>query len=445
MKVSDSKVLYRNLKGEMPVMVGGEDSWLIDYEGRKYLDLSSGPCTSSLGHSNEFVQKAIQNQLWKLPMAFGGFWASEASERAGSMLYSMFEDLAAGWFGRVIFQQGGGEAVDLACKLAVQYHCENDGNKYMIAARQHAFHGVGLLPFALSGRYPRYDKIRRYQLATENNYVFRIPHTVDRSWCDALTQTTELLRRAPWIAAVILEPMGGPSVGAATEQTGYLQGLRKLCDERDILLIFDEILCGSGRTGALSVAALHNVWPDIILLGKGLTGGYQPMSAIVINKKVADRIAKGSGSVMFGTTYSHHTLGCAAVSATLDYLRSHELINWVHLNGKKVGGTLMTWLINEAPVAEIRGDGYLWGVWLRDPVTNDPFPPSYGFHAKARQRIFEEGVIVYSKGQTIDGEEDFLIIAPPFEITDQELSIGVLGVQTGLRHAYDDYLRATKK
>jgi adenosylmethionine-8-amino-7-oxononanoate aminotransferase len=434
MKIENSRVLYRQLSGDMPTITRGRGCWLYDNAGRKYIDMSSGPCCSSLGHSNREVLWAIASQAVKIPNVFSGFWASEAAEQAGSTLYRQFEKAKPSWFGRVIFQNGGGEAVDLACKLASQYHAEVGADRTRFASLEHSFHGVGLLPFSLSGDYPRYEMMGLYHDDVDKNYVVQLPNPMTSNDAYCLNQVRNLLVHKHYckIAALIIEPVGGPQVGIYPHSREYLQGLRNLCDELDILLIFDEILCGSGRCGYLSMTEYYDVWPDMVLLGKGLTSGYQPMSAICISEKVIDRIRRGSGMTMFGTTYSAHTTGCAAVAATLEYLDQKYLYEHVSANSVRLRGGLES-LLDFPMVDQISGAGYLFGIHLK------PFPPEAAFHVRARKAIFDSGAVVYSKGQTVNGQGDFLIVAPPFEISPTDLQYGIECIAKGLEQAYKEY------
>lgn len=434
-----SKVIYRSMSEDLPTIVKGHGHWIETHDGRHLLDYSSGPCCFSLGHSNEYVKQAIGIQMQEFPSAFSGFWRSYAAERAGEMLYQKFTEAKPGWFGGVIFQSAGGEAVDFACKLASQYHLEGGELRTKIAAREHSFHGVGLLPFSLSGFYPRYDIIEPYQSAIRARYVVRVPHTITSlGEGEALTRTRMILEREQEkLAALIIEPVGGPPVGAYKETGTYLTGLRKLCDQLDILLIFDEILCGSGRCGYLSVAEHYDVWPDICLLGKGLSAGYQPVSAIIVSQKVRDRIKAGTGALTWGTTYAAHSMGCAAVAATLAYLDQQNLYAWVQQKGAELQSTLEHDLADLPFVKAIRGMGYLRGIVLMDPETGKPFPAGLEFHKRARKAIYEQDVVVYTKGQTVNGEGDFIIVAPPLQTTRDEMYLAGVKMRTALKRLYE--------
>lgn len=226
-------------------------------------------------------------------------------------------------------------------------------------------------------------------------------------------------------AAVIIEPVGGPTIAAYPDPRWYLSQLQKACDETDTLLIFDEILCGSGRCGEISVAAKYGVWPDIVLLGKGLSAGYQPVSAIVLSKRVVDRMSAGSGRLMFGTSHGAHSMGCAAVEATLDYIEDNELCASVSANHDHwLFGELVASMKDVPIVRRVSGMGYLLGISLAKP-SGVPFHALDETHAEARKLIRDAGVIVYTKGQTMRGLGDFITIAPPFEMPQHMIRDGI--------------------
>jgi adenosylmethionine-8-amino-7-oxononanoate aminotransferase len=434
-----SNVIYRAIDEEMSAVVGASGHWLMLNDGRQLLDYSSGPCAYSLGHSNRSIIEAMHRQAQAIPSVFSGFWRSAAAERAADLIAEKFEASNPGWFGGAIFQNAGGEAVDFACKLASQYHLEGGKVCTRFAVRDHAFHGVGLLPFAMSGHYPRYDLIAPYQQPVRSLYTLRIPSTFYLNAIEALRRTRRILQsEGHGLAAIVIEPIGGPPVGALREHVSYIHGLRELCNEFGILLIYDEVLCGAGRCGYLSLAEHYRTWPDILILGKGISSGYQPVSVICISKKVRERIAAGSKSLTWGTTYGAHTMGCAAVVATLEYLQSKNLYEMVQRREEELVGSLNHDLAALPFVDRMEGLGFLCGIRFKDPRTGQPFPPELEFHKRARKQILEEGVVVYSKGQTVFGLHDFIICAPPLEVTRDEMYIAGSKIKKALTCVYDN-------
>ena len=444
-----SKVIYRKFHGSMDVVTKGEGSFLFFDDGVSRFDLSSGPCTSCLGHSNVQVIAAIKQQLDRIPYAFSGFWATEQSEKLGELIYDEFERSWPGWFGKVLFLSTGGEAVDLTCKLASQYWIEGGERRVLIGAREFGFHGVGLLTAALSGNYPRYELMDHYHQPTRSNYVVRLPGYTGvpspslkeqfgrLDYESLLLRKTDRIVREYSLAAIIVETVGGPPVGAVAPLVHYLQGLRRICNRYNTLLIFDEILCGVGRCGAFTAAQFYGVKPDILILGKGLTGGYVPLSAICISKRVVDRLANGSGMVSFGTTYSAHTTACAAGVATLEYLRKHDLYNVV--SRSEIYLKLQEQLMDLPVVFAVRGVGHLWGIEFWDPENRCSFSSEVEFHLRVRKEAYKRGLVTYSKGQTVGGLRDYLIVAPPFEVGPEVLDEALLNLRQAVISTYDQY------
>lgn len=436
--MSAGNTLYRMVNEDLPMLSHwvSDGSIVRESNGRYLLDLSSGPCCFSLGHNNSDVKDAIGRQMEDMPNAFSGWWCSSSSERAGAAVRREFERMKPGWFGRVVFQQGGGEAVDFACKIAAQYHLEAGRARLTFAARDYAYHGVGSLPAALTDHYPRYGLMEPYR-AVCSVLVDRLPHPIDCDLSGGLDKNevldeTKLALRVGHNAAVIIEPVGGPTIAAYPDPKWYLEQLRQYCDDTDTLLIFDEILCGSGRCGEISVAGIHDVWPDIVLLGKGLSAGYQPVSAIVLSQRVVERIANGSGQIMFGTSHGAHSMGCAAVAATLDYIAEHDLCASVRRNFDDwFYGEWCAAMLDVPIVTRISGMGYLLGLSLTTPK-GDPLPIEAEAYAHARTMIRDTGAIVYTKGRTMKGVGDFITIAPPFEMPPDKIREGMAMVRSSL-------------
>jgi len=435
MDISRSHVLYRSFNGDMLKMVAGMEELLYDHNGNRYIDMSSSACQAILGHSNKWVRDCIKRQLDTIPNVFGGFWASNAAEHAAELLASELKS----WFSRVHFVNGGGEAVDLACKLAYQYHAEMSKPRSSFVALHCGYHGVGTLPFTLTGDYPRYKLIQPYHdRMLQDGWVCHIEHPYTCSDEESLRQMREAVTNWNPIA-VILEPVTGPPLGAYVHSQSYLEGVRKICNDTGTLLILDEILCGSGRCGGMAVCDRHNVEPDILLLGKGLSAGYVPMSAICLSHKVVDCIARGSGSIMFGTANSNHTLGCAAIAGTIEYFKDQNLYHRVRDKNQYLLELILHNLTRHGMQyfgLTVRSMGFLVGIDLVNSNYGSTLPAELQFHTIVRKAILDEGVVVYTKGQTVDGLGDFITIAPPADAHETMLEKGIEGIAKGLLKAY---------
>jgi adenosylmethionine-8-amino-7-oxononanoate aminotransferase len=180
------------------------------------------------------------------------------------------------------------------------------------------------------------------------------------------------------VAAFILEPVGGSSTGANVPRPDYLRTVRQICDRYDVLMIADEVLCGSGRTGTWTASESFGVTPDIITLGKGIAGGYAPVSAVLARDAVVEPIARGTGALLHAQTFSHHAVTCAAAVATLDYLDKHRLVERCQTIGVTFHQKLRA--LRKLPgVGDVRGRGLLAGIeFVANVETKEPFSRSTG-------------------------------------------------------------------
>jgi adenosylmethionine-8-amino-7-oxononanoate aminotransferase len=204
---------------------------------------------------------------------------------------------------------------------------------------------------------------------------------------------------------------------------GYLKRLREICDRHGVLLIFDEVMCGMGRTGHMYACAEDGVTPDILTMAKGLGGGYAPIGGLLAHRKIRDAIANGSGVLKHGTTYSGHTLSCAAALAVQDVIAEEGLLQ----NVRKMGALLRERL-NEAfgqhpHIGDIRGRGLFLGLeMVADRETKAPFDPARKTWLRLRDAAMERGLICYPGGGAIDGRQgDHIILAPPYNLTEGQV------------------------
>jgi adenosylmethionine-8-amino-7-oxononanoate aminotransferase len=224
------------------------------------------------------------------------------------------------------------------------------------------------------------------------------------------------------ISALIAEPVGGSSTGASVPPADYWPLVRAICDRHQILLVADEVLTGAGRTGAWSALEPYGVVPDIMILGKGIAGGYVPLSAVVAPRRIVDALARGSGSFLHAQTFSHHATLCAAGVATIEYLRRHGLIERCAAMGLVLHQQLQE--LRELPwVGDVRGRGLLAGIeFVADQVSRRPFPASARFAESVATHALELGLVVWpNAGQLEDGTGDLIMLAPPFIIDEEQI------------------------
>ena len=224
------------------------------------------------------------------------------------------------------------------------------------------------------------------------------------------------------IAALIGEPVGGSSSGASVPPPDYWSRVRAVCDRYDILLVADEVLTGAGRTGTWSALEPYGVVPDIMVLGKGIAGGYAPLSAVIAPRRLVDVLARGSGIFMHAQTFSHHATLCAAGLATLRYLRKHRLIARCAAMGQVLHRRLQE--LQELPaVGDVRGRGLLAGIeFVEDKATRKPFSSATRFADSFAATALDLGLVVWpNAGQLEDGSGDLAMLAPPFVIDEEQI------------------------
>jgi len=410
--------------------------WLIDAEGRRYVDACGGAAVSCLGHGHAEVVAAIADQAARLEYAHTGFFMSEAAEE----LATLIAEMSPGALDRVWFTGSGSEATEAALKLARQYHLERgDSARTKVIARRLSYHGNTLGALAAGGsiwrRAPYAPLLIDVSLVDPCfEYRFAEPGESAEQYgkraADSLEQ--EIDRLGPnTVMAFIAETVVGATAGAVPPVPGYLQRIREICDRHGVLLILDEVMCGSGRTGTFLSCEQDGVVPDIATLGKGLGGGYQPIGAVVCTSEVYDAVANGSGALKHGQTYNAHPVGCAAALAVQRIICEQALLGRVTEAGDRLKVLLAERFGDHPNVGDIRGRGLLMALELvADRETKMPFDPDLAMHQRAKAEAFVRGLLIYPSGGTIDGRRgDHILLAPPYNVTDDELEmiVGLLG------------------
>jgi len=418
-----SHVFHREPLASLPVAVRGDGAYLVDSAGKRYLDASGGPAVSCLGHSHPKVIEAIQRQAATLPFAYSAFFSSQPMEELADMLMI---DAPPG-IERAFFVGSGSEAIEAALKLARQYFLEiGQPMRRRFIARRQSYHGNTLGALAIGGNEfrrkpyepmlvahrhiaPCYAYRERRHDESEEAYGKRIADELETVILDAGSET---------VAAFLAEPVAGATLGAAPPVPGYLQRLREICDRYGVLLIFDEVLCGMGRTGTMYACAEENVAPDLITVAKGLGAGYQPIGGVLASRRVYDAVANGSGMLRHGHTYMGHTMACAAALAVQRVIREENLLDNVQRQGRRLRAALEERLGNHHHVGDIRGRGLLVGIELvSDRSSKAPFDPRHRLHHRVLQEGMRQGFISYPSGGCVDGQRgDHVLLAPPFNV-----------------------------
>ncbi|MET0319857.1 MAG: aspartate aminotransferase family protein [Duganella sp.] len=421
-------LIHRNLRRTPPVVAGASGMVVEDRQGRRYLDASGGAAVSSLGHGHPDVLAAMHAQIDRNAYAHTAFFTCEAAEELAARLAGD----APGDLDHVYLVSGGSEAMETALKLARQYFVEaGDAQRSVFIARRQSYHGNTLGALAIGGNEWRRRPFAPLlmdvpRVAPCFEYRFREPGQSTEEYTAGLLRELEetIVATGPErIIAFCAETVVGATAGAVPPTPGYFRGVRRLCDQYGILWIADEVMCGMGRSGTMYAFEQEGALPDLVVLGKGLGAGYQPIGAVLARAPIVARLRDGSGTFQHGHTYMGHPVAAAAALAVQQVIRRDALLGAVTVRGATLRRLLREALGDHPHVGDIRGRGLLVGVELvRERDTKQPFDPALQLHAAIKQQAMALGLMTYPMGGTIDGVHgDHVLLAPPFIATDADL------------------------
>ena len=412
----------------LPRIVRGEGSYLYDAAGRRYLDGSGGPAAFSIGHGNREVNAAIAAQLERVACGYRYLFTSEPLEELTSLLLA----LCGPEFGHIVYSGSGSEAVESALKVALQYWDARGftGKKHFIA-RERSYHGNTLGALSVSGflerRRPFAGSLLDASFVSAANAYRPLRGLAGAALTEALADELEKKIEAlgaGQVAGFIFEPVVGAAGGAVPAPEGYARAVQAVCARRGVLLIADEVMCGSGRCGTWRALEHDATVPDIMAVGKGLAGGYIPLAATIVRRELGDTILAQQGAILTGHTYSGHTTACAAALAVQRIIQRESLVTRVRERGALLLAELQAALGRFRQVGDVRGRGYLIGIeFVRDRATRAPLPPERAFAQALGQRAFADGLIVYPCAGNVGGTAgDTVIVAPPYNASEAELA-----------------------
>lgn len=413
-------VFYREPLAVYPTAVRAEGVYLYDAAGNQYLDGSSGAAVSCLGHGHPRVIAAIKAQLEQMAFAHTTFFTNEPQEKLAHELATRFGEPDA----KVYFLAGGSEANETAIKLARQYWlASGKPDKHLMISRRQSYHGNTLGALSLSGswRAQKYAPLLRDWPKIDPCYAFR-HREPDESLEDYAQRSADSLEQAVQkygadsIAAFFAETVVGATLGAVPAERAYFQRIREICDQHEILLVLDEVMSGSGRTGTYFAFEQEPIRPDIVTMAKGLAGGYQPLGAAIVRDSIHERVVAASGAFDHGHTYVGHATACAAGLAVLDVLDDEHLLDKLEASGLALMARLAETFADHPHVGDVRGRGHFIGVELvRDRVTGEPPPAGAALATVVRNAAMANGLICYPAGGTADGIDGaHVLLAPAF-------------------------------
>ncbi|KAF5253742.1 hypothetical protein FANTH_1434 [Fusarium anthophilum] len=441
---SEPHLMHRSLLTRPETVTSASGVWITLSSGRKILDGCAGAAVAIIGHGNTEVRDAMVEQMSSVSYVHTmAYTTSSAEDLANYILDGEPFDLT-----RAYFVGSGSEAMDSAMKLARQYHVENgQPQRTKFVSRRQAYHGntIGAMSMGsfvarrapyegailldnVSYVSPAYEYRVRKDEETEQEYAQRLVDELEAEF-QAVGPDT--------IMAFVAETVGGATAGCISPPAGYFEGVGKVCRKYGILLILDEVMCGVGRCGTFFAFEQDgDVRPDIVTTGKGLGGGYAPIAATLVHRKIIETLKKGTASFNHGHTYQAHPVSCAAALAIQKIIRRDNLVTRAATLGARLHKSLVEIFQDLEFVGNIRGRGLFWGIeFVKDKKTKTPFDTKIRFGVKVQERAFQLGLAVYPGSGTADGKKgDHVIVSPPLTITEDEMDeLLVL-----LKKAYDD-------
>ena len=419
-------VFYRKLTRTYPLITHGEGIYLYDEKGKRYIDGSSGALVVNIGHGQKEVLQKITEQMEQVGYVHGTQFTTKSIEDYGEALGGIVPK----GLEKIYFLSGGSESIEAAIKFARQYFLESgQSQRWRVVARWHSYHGNTLGALSLTGRVGA----RRAYLPLLADfphfpppYCYRCPFGLAYPECGL--ECARVLERiiqmegSETISAVILEPISGATIGAMGPPDGYLPIIKETCQRNGILLIDDEVMTGMGRTGRWFAIQHWGISPDIMVLGKGMSGGYFPLSAMITRSEYVDRLREKTGGFVHGHTFSHHPVACAVGLAVMKYIENNQLVEKCARKGEYLLRRLEE--LKAFPfVGDVRGKGLMTAIeFVKDQKTKEPFPRSVRFTERVIDLAFENGLVLYSGTGFVDGVNgDMVMVGPPLIIEEDQI------------------------
>lgn len=409
-----------------PMMVRAEGIRLWDEAGREYIDASCGPMVSGIGHGNRRVIEAMATQARTLDYAY----TRVARNPANLALADRLAALAGPGFERVHFASGGSEAMDNALKLVRQAAvAAGRPEKRRLIALDPSYHGATIATLALGGDAAMAPFLDGFAIASEKvpaplGYRLAAGQTPEsQAMACAAALERRILELGPeTVLAFVLEPIGGLSTGAVVPPAAYIREVRRICTRHEVTLIFDEVLCGTGRPGTLFAAQLWpDALPDLIVMAKGLGGGYAPLGAVLAPAALVDPLAERTGCD-FSYSYNAGPIACAAGLAVLAEIEDRDLLANTRARGAELEAGLLALADRHSLIGDVRGIGMFRAVELvRRREGRTMWPREAAVNERAVRCGHEAGLMLYARG-TGSPLGNWFMIAPPLTTTREEIT-----------------------
>jgi adenosylmethionine-8-amino-7-oxononanoate aminotransferase len=422
----------------LPIIDHGDGAYVYDTNGKRYLDGLSGLFTVNVGHGRRELAQAAAQQSEKL----GYFPLWSFGHEPGIRLAAKLASLAPGDLNRVFFTAGGGEAVESAWKLAVQYFTNiGQPDRRKVISRYYAYHGTSLGALSITGipaiREP-FEPLFSWAVKVPNTSQYRCGMCAEQNACsldcaDEVERT--ILREGPeTVAMVVMEPVQNTG-GALVPPPGYWKRIREICDKYQILLVSDEVICGFGRLGYWFGCERFEYQPDMITFAKGVTSGYAPLGGVIVSDRLAAPFLEGEAAVfLHGLTFGGHPVSCAVALANIDIMEREDLLGNVRRN-EAIFDEVMEGLRDLPFVGDVRGCGYFRVIELvKDKATKQSFTDdecNWLLRDQLSPHIYNAGLICRAD----DRADPVLVLSPTLVCGEEELRFIGKVLADALNHA----------
>lgn len=402
------------------VIQSGRGVYLEDIEGRRYLDGVSSLWCNVHGHQVAEIDEAVSSQLGQIAHStFLGLSNVPAIELAERLVAVAPKGLS-----RVFYSDSGSEAVEIALKMAFQYWQHRGKKKKIRFARlSHAYHGDTLGSMSVGGidlfqRIYRPLLFESYEIPAPYRYRWPTGDNPERVREEALAAMEKTLREhQDELAALVMEPLMQGAAGMIDQPAGYISRARELADRYNVLLIFDEVATGFGRTGRMFASDHEEVCPDILTVAKGITGGYLPLAATLVREEIYEAFLgayEDFKTFFHGHTYTANPLACAAAKASLELFEKNDLISNLQPKIEFMKNRLREFLKIEM-VGDVRQVGFMVGIELvKDRATKEPFAPGKKIGLRVTEEAKKRGAILRPLGGV-------MVLMPPLVMSEEEL------------------------
>lgn len=409
--------LFYQTRKKLPFIKKAEGIYMWDHTGKEYIDACSGAVICNIGYGNPKIANAIAEQAHETFFAYRTQFENEPAVRLATELV----EYSAPHLNRVFYVSGGSEAVESAMKLCRQYfYNRGEGSRYLFISRVPSYHGSTLGALALTSyaplEIPFRPMIRTYPKIPAP-YCYRCAFHKEYPHCDlecARALETTILEQGPEnVAAFVVEPIVGASIGALVPPEDYFSVIQKTCRKYGIFLILDEVMTGFGRTGKLFAYEHWDIEADIVALSKGMASGYYPLGAIMVRDDTVDEVVS-KGGFAHGHTYAGNPMACAVGLEVFRVITKEHLSENAAEMGRLLKAGLKDFAERYEMIGQVRGKGLLLAVELvKDRDTREPFPIEKEVNLLLTDMAYEEGLIIYPRRPINGLSGDHVLVAPP--------------------------------